>query len=343
MNMNGDGTPEFVRIPVGELEAEFERILLKHGFDAAKAKTCAGIFAENTLAGVNTHGVNRFSRFVEYVKNGDIKPAAEPVLKLKTGALEQWDGCLGPGPLNALFCTGRGMEIARESGIGCVALSNTNHWMRGGYFGWEAARAGFVFIGWTNTIANMPAWGAVDCRVGNNPIVLGVPWGGDAVVLDMAMSQYAYGAVESYKLRRTPLPLPGGYDARGDLTIDPAAILESGRMLPAGYWKGSGLAVMLDLIAIVLGGGESTLEISKRGVESRVSQVFVLVDPSRLGSSGAVADAISDVIEDLHRSVPAPGVGQVLAPGDRLKKKRNENLEQGIPVDKSIWDEVRSL
>jgi 3-dehydro-L-gulonate 2-dehydrogenase len=343
MSSRGTGSEELVRIPFDELVGEFERILLKYGFRSEKAKTCAAIFAENTLVGVNTHGVNRFPRFVGYVKDGHVRPDAEPRLKLKVGALEQWDGCLGPGPLNALFCTRRGMEIARESGIGCVALSNTNHWMRGGYFGWEAARAGFVFIGWTNTIANMPAWGAVDCRLGNNPIVLGVPFADDAIVLDMAMSQFSYGSVELHQLRKKDLPLPGGYDSRGTLTTDPDAILKSGRMLPAGYWKGSGLAVMLDLISVILTGGESTLQISKRAIESHVSQVFVLVDPSKLGSDGAIAASIRDVIDDLHRSIPAPGVDDVLAPGERVQKTRIKNLADGIPIDKAVWLEVQRL
>jgi 3-dehydro-L-gulonate 2-dehydrogenase len=149
------GNEEIVRIPFGEMEREFRRVLLALRFDPQKADLCAGIFAENTLVGVNSHGINRFPRFVQYVKEGLVKPHAEPRLKHKAGALEQWDGCLGPGPLNALFCTKRGMEIARETGIGCIGLANTNHWMRGGYYGFEAGRSGFVFVAWTNTTA---AW-----------------------------------------------------------------------------------------------------------------------------------------------------------------------------------------
>jgi 3-dehydro-L-gulonate 2-dehydrogenase len=82
------------------------------------------------------------------------------------GGLEQWNGILGPGPLNAVYATERAMHLASAHGIGCVALGYTNHWMRGGYYGWQAAKKGFVFIGWSNTIANMPAWNAVDTRLG---------------------------------------------------------------------------------------------------------------------------------------------------------------------------------
>jgi len=114
------------------METEFCRVLKKYGFKPYKAKLCAGIFTDNSLDGVYTHGVNRFARFIKYVKNQQIRVDAKPELKRSAGAIEQWDGNLGPGPLNALFCTDRAMELASKFGIGSVALSNTNHWMRGG-------------------------------------------------------------------------------------------------------------------------------------------------------------------------------------------------------------------
>jgi 3-dehydro-L-gulonate 2-dehydrogenase len=277
------------------------------------------------------------------VKEGYVKPHAEARLKHRAGALEQWDGCLGPGPLNALFSTRRAMALAKESGIGCVAVSNTNHWMRGGYYGWEAAKSGFVFIGWTNTIANMPAWGAVDPRLGNNPIVLAVPFEAEAIVLDMAMSQFSYGSVELHQLRGKELPLPGGYDAKGSLTTDPSAILGSKRLLPMGYWKGSGLAVLLDILAAVLSGGQSTNQISPREEEYAVSQVFVAIDLSQLGNQSSIRSAIQAVIDDLHASIASPDVSDVMYPGERILKTRNENLSKGVPVDKSIWEAVRNL
>ncbi len=209
-------SPDVIRIPCDQMESEFYRILIKNGFPPDKAKTCAKIFTENSLDGVYSHGVNRFSRFIEFVEKKYIRIDNEPELKSSSGAIEQWDGKLGPGPLNALICTERAMDLSKEYGIGCVALSNTNHWMRGGAYGWRAAKAGFVFIGWTNTIPNMPAWGAVDCRLGNNPLILAVPYHDEAIVLDMAMSQFSYGTMESYQLRKLQLPLPGGYDKKGN-------------------------------------------------------------------------------------------------------------------------------
>ena len=175
--------------------------------------------------------------------------------KINLVALSNGMETLGPGIINALHVTGTVIYLADQYGIGCVALRNTNHWMRGGTYGWQAGKAGYVFIGWTNTIANMPAWGAKDAKLGNNPLVMALPYKNEAIVLDMAMSQYSYGALELSAMKNESLSVYGGFDGEGNLTKDPSAILASGSPLPIGYWKGAGLSLLLDLLATILSGG----------------------------------------------------------------------------------------
>ena len=334
---------DVVRIPIEQIEKEYSRVLERTGFAAEPRHQCARLFAENTLDGVYTHSINRFPRFIQYVKDGHIRVNAKPEIKHHAGAIEQWDGCLGPGPLNAIFATERALELSKEHGLGCVALSNTNHWMRGGHYAWKAAKAGFVFIGWTNTTANMPAWGAVDCRLGNNPLVLGVPFKDEAIVLDMAMSLFSYGSLESHELKSMPLPVPGGYSSDGVLTSDASEILKSRRALPMGYWKGSGLALLLDILAAILSGGLSTVQIRGEKAESAVSQVFLAFDISQLGNFPSIQESINRIVKDLHESIAAEGTQAVLYPGERILRTRRENLKEGVPVDKSIWEEIRKL
>lgn len=335
--------PEIIRVPFEALKNEFARVLEGVGFETEAGARCARLFAENTLDGIATHGINRFPRFVEHVRKGYIRVTAQPELLHRAGAIEQWDGCLGPGPLNAQFAADRAIALSKECGIGCVALSNTNHWMRGGSYAWQAAKAGCVFIGWTNTIANMPAWGAVDRRLGNNPFVLGLPFDNEAVVLDMAMSQFSYGTMESHKLRATVLPVPGGYTSDGELTTDPSEILGSNRALPIGYWKGSGLALLLDLLAVILSGGSSTAQISRQDAEYALSQIFIAIDLSRLRNYQTINETIHGIINDLHESIPVDERQKIIYPGERVVRTRRENLANGIPVDASIWNEIVQL
>ncbi len=189
------------RIPFGELVDTLNAVNLKLGLSRERAVLCARIFAESSRDGVQSHGLNRFPRFAGNVRDGIVDPGAIPSLINAAGAIERWDGNRGPGILNAHTSMERAISLARRHGIGAVALANTNHWMRGGTYGWQAADQGLFAICWTNTCRNLPAWGASTPTLGNNPLVLAAPRtdprgdtaGAPHVVLDMAMSQFSYG------------------------------------------------------------------------------------------------------------------------------------------------------
>ncbi|MDN3579437.1 3-dehydro-L-gulonate 2-dehydrogenase [Mucilaginibacter flavus] len=329
-----------MRIPFHELKAEFKRVLLSLHFTDAKAEACATIFAENSRDGVYTHGLNRFPTFVGHVKGGLVKPDEEPTKEGRFGALEQWNGNYGPGMLNARFCMDRAIALANESGIGCIAIKNTNHWMRAGTYGWQAAEAGLIGICFTNTIANLPPWGGLDPRLGNNPLVIAVPRKEGHVVLDMAISQYSVGKLMQYKSKGEALPLPGGYDDEGNLSTDAAGILESKRILPVGFWKGSGLSLVLDLLATVLSGGNSTAKITQSGAEAGVSQVFICIKPS---SGQQTTSLIEEIIAYTKTSAPENADSSISYPGENTLKTREKNLREGVLVDEKIWEVVKGL
>jgi len=265
------------------------------------------------------------------IDNGSVDVGAEPALAASFGALERWDGRRGPGNLNVWTCMDRAIALAREHGIGCVALANTTRWMRGGAYCWQAADAGVASLCWTNTLANTPPWGATEPRIGNNPLVVAVPRAAGHVVLDMAMSQFSVGALIAHWHRREPLPVPGGFDAAGEAATDARTILDSKRLLPIGYWKGSGLALMLDLLAAGLSGGRATYQID--------------LDPDReVGLSQVlIAFAHVDVVADAvlaHFGSPAHAARY---PGERVQAARERSLRDGVEVDENVWQEVQAL
>jgi 3-dehydro-L-gulonate 2-dehydrogenase len=344
------------RVPFTELLAAFESALLANGMQPARALHCATIFAESTRDGITSHGINRFPRFIQGIHNGSIQPNAEPTLVQAFGGIERWDGNLGPGPLNAYACTVRAIELARQHGIGCVALRNTNHWMRGGSYGWQAADANMFALCWTNTLPNLPAWGASAPVVGNNPLVIAIPRpapatriqgaSGDAphVVLDMAMSQFSYGALSNYAKRGEPLPLDGGFDKDGNITRDAAAIYESMRPLPIGYWKGSGLSLVLDMLAAMLSGGRATHQMPNDiARESNISQVFLVIDPTNLAPAADLNQIADAILEDLHHAPRADAAKAIRYPGEQTLTLREQNLRLGVPVDEDMWKEVIAL
>jgi 3-dehydro-L-gulonate 2-dehydrogenase len=327
-------------IPFEKLRSEFERVLLSLNFGKEKAARCANIFAENSRDGVHSHGLNRFPTFVQYVKDGLVVSEAEPTKAGGFGAIEQWDGHLGAGMLNAGFCMDRAISLAKENGIGCVSVKNTNHWMRGGTYGWQAAEAGMIGICFTNTIANMPPWGGIDPKLGNNPLIIAVPRKGGHVVLDMAISQYSFGKLNTYKSKNEQLPLPGGYDSDGNLTTDPGAIIRSERPLPIGFWKGSGLSLVLDLLATILSQGRSTADVTNAGSESGVSQVFICIKPD---GSLKTETIIEEIINYTKSSRPEKEGGAIYYPGENTLRTREKSLKEGVWVDERIWEKVQGL
>ena len=329
------------RVSYRELVDTFRGVLVRVGFTLDRADLCARLFADASRDGVPSHGLNRFPRFIDMIHLGVIDVSATPLRVASAGALERWDGRRGPGNLNAHACMDAAIGLSRRHGVGCVALSNTNHWMRGGNYGWQAVDAGVIGICWTNTLANMPPWGASDPRVGNNPLVIAAPRSEGAVVLDMAMSQFSFGALESYRRRNELLPVPGGYDNSGELTRDAAAIEASRRPLPIGFWKGSGLAMMLDIVATVLADGRATHEISRDPLhETDLSQAFIAVNPAALGDGNALA-AVDHIVDDLHAMSGDASAPRF--PGERTLQTRAKNLTEGIPVDPEIWEAIRRM
>jgi 3-dehydro-L-gulonate 2-dehydrogenase len=332
------------RIPFEEVQKTLAAVLRKLGFAGDRAETCARLFAETTRDGVYTHGINRFPRFVETIRNGCVDPKGEPEVVAKFGGLERWDGHRGPGNLNALAAMGRAIVLGREHGVGCVALGNTNHWMRAGTYGWQAAEAGLIGICWTNTMPNLPPWGGAERAIGNNPLVIAVPRAAGPVVLDMAMSQFSYGTLESYKKRGELLPVDGGFDSDGNLTRDPAAIERSWRPLPVGYWKGSGLSVVLDTIAAMMALGKATHEIADDPVrETGVSQMFLTMNPEAFGPAPRAAEIVEDVIASLHNCPPAKAGSKVRYPGEQTLRAHEENDRLGLPVEPEVWQRILEM
>jgi 3-dehydro-L-gulonate 2-dehydrogenase len=157
------------------------------------------------------------------------------------------------------------------------------------------------------------------------------------------MSQFSYGKLEVMSRLGKQLPVPGGYDENDDLTTDPDAILRSQRPLPIGYWKGAGLALVLDLMAVLISGGKSTKEITELGKETEVSQVFIAIDVASHSGADDISGKVHSIIEDFLDAPPVKGHAKVRYPGQGMLAARRENLEKGIPVDPRLWKTIKEM
>ena len=328
-----------MKVSFEQLKQQLEQVLVKLQFREDKAALCARIFAENSRDGVASHGLNRFPVFVQSVEEGIIDIHAEPQKVSNNGLIENWDGQLAPGMYTATLAMQRAIELAKEQGIGCVTVKNTNHWMRGGTYGWMAADAQTIGICTTNTIANMPAWGGIEPRLGNNPMVIAIPrTGGQHIVLDMAMSQFSYGKLQEYELNKKLLPVAGGYDSNGILTTDASAIYLSKRTLPVGFWKGSGLSMVLDVLVTSLSGGRSVAAISENGKEYGLSQFFLCLNADHISES-----AIDEIISYTKSHAASSLMNEIRYPGESTYAIRQRSLTEGVEVNDTIWQQILDM
>lgn len=191
---------------------------------------------------------------------------------------------------------------------------------------------------------NLPAWGGAEPCLGNNPLVMAVPRAKGHVVLDMAMSQFSYGALEGYRRRSELLPVDGGFDEQGHLTRDAAAIERTQRPLAIGYWKGSGLSMLLDTIAATTALGRATHQIAADPLlETGISQVFLAVNPAALGGAEQLERIADEIVASVHGSRPAEAGSKLRYPGERTLRLREENQRLGVPVDPILWEQILAL
>ncbi|WP_300021648.1 3-dehydro-L-gulonate 2-dehydrogenase [uncultured Maribacter sp.] len=332
-----------IRVSSKKMKSVLESLFQKHSFTKEQAFTLAKIHTESTLDGVNSHGVNRVPVFIDYVKKGLIKTDAIATKTASMGSIERWDGNLGSGILNALTCTDQAIKLAKTYGLGLVALKNTNHWMRGGTYGWRAAEQGCISILFTNTIPNMPAWGGKENRIGNNPLVIAIPRPNGHVVLDMALSQFSFGKMQSLELKNEELPFHGGWDNNNELTKHPKDIMDSGRALPVGYWKGSALSMILDMLATLLSAGNSTYKIGLKKNETALSQVFMCIDPSTFSDTEIQQNLLNEIIKFTHEGPYMKKDGRTFYPGERTLATRKKSKVEGMQVSSKIWEEILEL
>jgi 3-dehydro-L-gulonate 2-dehydrogenase len=325
------------RIPIPELLDKLTALFSDSGVPLQRARRLAELFTQASADGVCSHGVHFVPGLLKQIRSGQISNLqSNPEQIASFGSLQRYDAHRGLGPLAAEFCIDRAMDLAENTGVACVALRNTTHWGRPGNLGWRAADRGFLAICWTNTPPLMPPYGGTEKSIGNNPIVLAAPGpDGHHLVLDMAMSQFSIGKMNAYKAEQKPLPEIGGQDSHGRPTTDPAAILDDGLPYPIGFWKGSGLAILLDAFAAILADGAATDTLGTSDVG--VSQVFIALAPEHLNGQPA-AQRTAEILKFLAEKNP-----QSRYPGQGALAHRTQSQTQGVWVRDEVWKELTSL
>ena len=249
---------DVARIPARATKALIADALAAAGLPQPDAARCAELMSEADLTGADGHGIFRLPQYVRRLKAGGFNKRPNITVSRTAPATALVDGDNGMGHLVMSRAASEAVAMARQSGAAWVGVRRSNHAGPAGLYAEMPAAAGM--IGLYAAVANanhMAAWGGADLLLGTNPLAIAVPTGGAPLVFDMATSIVAYGTVKKYALRGLRMPKGWFVDAATGASITDPAKSAAGVLQPMGEYKGSGLALMIGLVAGVLNGRRS--------------------------------------------------------------------------------------
>src|SRR5882757_5343063 len=337
------------RVPAAAITGLIADALATLGLPADDAAKVAGLMTEADLTGADAHGVFRLPQYVKRLRAGGVNP--EPTIRVeKTAAATAIvDGDNGMGHLVMARAAETAIELARDAGMGWVGARRSNHAGAAGVYAALPLPHGMVGIYSVVASANhMPVWGGIESLLGTNPVAIAIPAGEEApIVLDIATSVVSYGTIKSHRLQKKPLPEGWMVNTKdGEPLTDPTRSGE-GVLLPIGGYKGSGLALILGLLAGPLNGaafGRDVFDFNFNDTDACNTGHFIIaLDVARFTPLDTFKSEMDRHLRDLRTSKPLPGFDAVRLPGQERRTRRADRLNNGVPMPGELVSELDKL
>lgn len=332
-------------IPVEPLQRLADATFQAVGSEPAEAAAVAGQLVGANLAGHDSHGVGLIPPYLEFVRSGLVRLNQHGEVVSERGSLVVVDGRSGYGAVIGAEAMDLGIAAARATGVAVVAIRNSIHLGRIGHWAEYCARAGMASIHLVNVVGHPPLvapFGGIDARLGTNPICIAIPGGDDGgplAMADLATSRIALGKARVAHSAGVAAPSGALIDADGHPTDDPAVMFTepAGALVAMGEHKGSALAVMAELMGALTGG--ATMQPANPRTGTVVNNMLsVVLDPEALGGAAYLHAEAEAFLGYVKSARPAPGVDEVLLPGEPERRTRAARLAAGIDVSDGEWD-----
>ena len=315
-------------------------IMQAAGCEGAEARTVARRLVDSNLVGHDSHGVLRVGKYLEWVREGNLRPRAKPTLVFETDTIAIIDGDRGFGQVVGEFAGATGVAKAAKSGIALVGLRNCGHLGRLGDWAELAADADQVSLHFLNTSGaqRVAPFGGSDRRLSTNPLCIGIPQAGaPPVILDITTSTVAEGKLMVAMNKGEDVPPGWIVDRDGRPTTDPKDFYDGGALLTIGGHKGSGLSIVTDLLAGALTTGRSS---DPEDTVLRNNMLSIYIAPAVYDPTGGVLEEVRRFVDWVKASPPAVSGQPVLAPGDVERATRERRRRDGVPIDDTTWNDL---
>ena len=294
------------------------------------------------LRGVDSHGVQLAPFYLAQVVAGRVDAETRGRIASESGAVMRYDGCNGLGQVVASQASAHAVRLARDHGLGMVSACESNHFGAAAWWAQSMSSQGMLAIVMCNASSIVAPWQAREPVWGTNPICVSVPGGG--WLLDMATTTVAMGKIYKAGINQAP-EIPAGWamDREGVPTTSTQEALR-GLLMPLGGYKGSGLAMMVEILCGVLSGGALGTELGGLRVSDRpfrVSQFFLAIDIERLMPRAEFDEQMRRLIEMVKSRCPAAAYDEVLVAGEPEWRAEAERRKHGVPVDAPLMEMLR--
>ncbi|MFZ4287170.1 Ldh family oxidoreductase [Variovorax sp. HJSM1_2] len=323
-------------LPYDELVQTVTNIFSAHlpGDDARQVAQC---LVEADARGVASHGIGRIPVYTQRLRLGLVNP--KPQLKVLDagngfGATAHVDGDNGMGYVVAHKAMAEAITRAQQHGISLVLASRSNHFGMSASYVQQALDAGLGAFVFTNAPPLMPVWGGRTPFLGTSPFAFGAP-GATPLLLDMATSVVAFGKIRRAARLGEAIPADWALDAQGRATTDPHAAID-GVVLPMGGPKGSGLGLMMELLAGVMSGAAFGGEVRNQNADfsapQNVGHAFIAFKPDAFLSPTDYQARAAQLVERAKACTPAQGFSSIHMPGEREAAMATQARREGLHV-----------
>lgn len=327
------------------VEQYVKEVFIAAGLNEEESAETAGHLITANLRGVDSHGLQRVSTYVERLNRGLIAGNVTIHVERDTPVSALVNGNNGIGQYIAKQALELGMIKARQNGVGIIGMHNANHTGMLAYYTEWAARNDLIVFATTNAPSNMAPFGGKRKYFGTNPFSFAFPAGEEApFVLDMATSVVAKGKIILAMKNNKPIPVGWAIDKQGAPTTDAREAYE-GLVLPLGGPKGYGLAFMVDIFSGVLTGANWGPHIGDLYFNfdspQNLGQFFYIMRPDLFIEMSQYKQRMDQAIREVRAVEKADGVERIYIPGEIESELRNKRLAEGIPLTDEIIDELR--
>jgi LDH2 family malate/lactate/ureidoglycolate dehydrogenase len=316
-------------------------VLASVGLPADDAQKVAAFMAEADARGADGHGVFRLPQYVKRIQSGGINVRPEIRIIREQAASALVDGDNAMGHLVMSRAAEIAMEKAKTAGVAWVGARNSNHAGPAMLYARMPLVHDMIGIYIAVGSANhLPPWGGTEMLLSTNPIAIAVPGAThEAIVLDMATTNAAYGKVKIKAQRGESMPEGWMMDRQGRPLTDPQRASE-GFLLPIGGPKGYGLALMFGLLAGTLNGAAFGKDVIDFNADSKsltnTGHVIVAVNIAAFADVAAFKHSVDEIWEQMKSSPKLPGVEEIRLPGERSAKIFEDRRADGIPISAEL-------